>query len=210
MFDFDYVSKDEYMPEKEELISIVSDVQDEVREQFTFTYKFVGSSSRNMITCDYSTNIGYDFDVDIDVNDDEENYTAKEIKTILMNAFNKVNRTTKYGNCKDSTRVFTIKVVNFSESRIMHSCDFAVINDCSDGRRQYIHHNKPQRSYYWEYKHQGYYELPVKVKWCKDKNHWTEVRSRYIENKNNNGDKNKHSSAIYAETVNQVYNEYHD
>ena len=29
---------------------------------FTFSYKFVGSSSRNMITCDFTTNKGFDFD----------------------------------------------------------------------------------------------------------------------------------------------------
>lgn len=208
MFNYEYVRKEEYNPKKQALLSVICDVQDEVREYFTFTYKFIGSSIRNMITCDCTQNIGFDFDVDIDVNDNDEDYNAKEIKTILMNGFNKVNENTNYGNCKDSTTVFTIKVVNIQESKIVHSCDFAIISDCTGGRRQYIHHSKPEGCYYWEYKHQGYYELPIKVKWCKDNNYWLEVRVKYLENKNNNTNLCQHSSAIFAKTVNQVCDKY--
>lgn len=46
---FEYVSKSKYMPVKKELIKIINQVQDELREQFTFDYKFIGSSSRNML-----------------------------------------------------------------------------------------------------------------------------------------------------------------
>ena len=42
-----------------------------------------------MVTCDIKSNIGFDFDVNIMVNDDDEEYSAKEIKQILMKAFNK-------------------------------------------------------------------------------------------------------------------------
>lgn len=62
---YEYVSKSKYMPVKKELIEIINQVQDELREQFTFDYKFIGSSSRNMITNDSKTNQGYDFDIDL-------------------------------------------------------------------------------------------------------------------------------------------------
>ena len=64
---FEYVSKSKSMPIKKELIKIINPVQDELREQFTFDYKFIGSSSRNMITYDPKTNKGYDFDITIDI-----------------------------------------------------------------------------------------------------------------------------------------------
>lgn len=64
---FEYVSKSKYMPVKKELIKIINQVQDELREQFTFDYKFIGSSSRNMSTYDPKTNKGYDFDINIDI-----------------------------------------------------------------------------------------------------------------------------------------------
>ena len=68
---FEYVSKSKYMPVKELIIN-KNQVQDELREQFTFDYKFIGSSSRNMITYDPETNKGYDFDINIEVNDFDE------------------------------------------------------------------------------------------------------------------------------------------
>lgn len=77
MHDFRYVSKKEAAPIKEILLEIIHSTQNLVRDEFTFQYEFVGSASRNMITCDTKSNIGFDFDVNIYVNDDEENYTAK-------------------------------------------------------------------------------------------------------------------------------------
>lgn len=205
MYNFKYVDINVYKPEKEELIEIIKKVQDEVRDSFTFEYVFVGSSTRKMISCDYTQNVGYDFDVDIRVNN-EDNYSENEIKIKLMDGFDEVNQETKYGNCKDSTRVFTIKVVDADSKSIHHACDFAVIKDCNDGQKQYIHHNKKSKTYTWEYKSQGYYELPEKEKWIKGNKLWANVRSEYIDNKNKNKDINKHSSSIYAETINNVAN----
>ena len=67
MSNFKYVSKNEYMPVKKELLKLINLVQDEIREYFTFRYDFIGSASRNMITRDEDSNIGYDFDVNIRV-----------------------------------------------------------------------------------------------------------------------------------------------
>ena len=66
-------TKKEAAPVKAELLEIIHEVQDIVRDDFTFQYTFIGSSSRNMITEDIKSNIGYDFDVNLEVNDDEEN-----------------------------------------------------------------------------------------------------------------------------------------
>lgn len=208
MYNFEYVDEKDYKSEKEELTKIIKRVQDKVREDFTFDYVFVGSSTRNLITCDFSQNIGFDFDVDINVNDDDEKFTAKEIKLKLMLAFNGVNENTKYGNCEDSTRVFTIKVVDIGSNSILHACDFAIIKDCDNGQRQYIHHNKRNKSYSWEYKSQKYYELTKKEQWLKKNNLWDTVRLEYIINKNKNQDKNKHSSAIFVETINNIASKY--
>ena len=65
MYDFRYVTENEAKPIKKELIKIINIVQDEVREFFTFRFDFVGSASRNMITCDEKSNIGFDFDVNV-------------------------------------------------------------------------------------------------------------------------------------------------
>ena len=48
MYHFQYVAKKELEPEKKQLMELIHKVQDEVRDSFTFQYKFVGSVQRNM------------------------------------------------------------------------------------------------------------------------------------------------------------------
>lgn len=126
MYHFEYVTKNERKKEKAKLIQLLNLVQDEVRKKFTFRFDFVGSDKRNMVTCDRKSNIGYDFDVNIEVNDDDENYSPKMIKTILIKAFNKYANKFNYSQCENNTRVITIKVVDNDQSKIKHSCDFAI------------------------------------------------------------------------------------
>ena len=90
MHDFRYVSKKKAAPVKADLLDLIHEVQDIVRDEFTFHYEFVGSSSRNMITYDAKSNIGFDFDINLHVNDDNEDYTPKEIRSIIRNAINRI------------------------------------------------------------------------------------------------------------------------
>lgn len=83
MYHFKYVTKAEARKVREKLENLVHEVQDEVRDNFTLQYYFIGSSARNMITYDPATNIGFDFDVNLEVNDNEEQYSAKEIRQTL-------------------------------------------------------------------------------------------------------------------------------
>ena len=110
MKDFEYVTKKEYLPVKNELIELINLVQDEVRDKFTFRFDFIGSASRNMITRDKKSNIGYDFDVNIRVNDDDNEYSAKEIRRILKDGFDKHSKKFQYDYAEDSKRVLTIKL----------------------------------------------------------------------------------------------------
>ena len=141
MHDFRYVSRKEAQPIKDELYQILYEVQNLVRDKFTFSFKPIGSSSRNMITYDSKSNIGFDFDINIEVNDDDEKFKPKEIRTIIRNAIDRVAPRYGYKYCEDSTRVLTIKKVNTFTSRIIHSCDFAIVYNCTDGRQQYIRFN---------------------------------------------------------------------
>ena len=76
MHDFRYVTKKQAQPIKDELYQILYMVQDLVRDNFTFSFTSIGSSSRNMITYDAKSNIGFDFDINIEVNDDKLRRTA--------------------------------------------------------------------------------------------------------------------------------------
>ena len=90
MYHYEYVPKEEWKPVYKELLEIIGKLQDEVREDFTFRFRFVGSSKRNMITRDPTTNTGFDFDVNIEVNDPDEDYSPEEIRRILRKR--RVNR----------------------------------------------------------------------------------------------------------------------
>lgn len=208
MHNFQYVSKRHLSPVKHNLIQIINFVQDDLRKEFTFRYDFVGSVKRNMVTYDVGTNIGYDFDVNIQINDDKCRFSAKEIKTKIMLALNKVVHRYGYNNAEDSTRVLTIKVKDKKNSKILHSCDFAIVNDYTDDdgneRQKYIHFNKKQKSYSWQKQPYGYYLLDEKAAWIRDNGYTDEMRKLYLRKKNFNTDLNKHSRSIYAETVHEI------
>ena len=81
MYHFQYVSKNEIASLKNQVIELIGLVQDEIRNFFTFQYEFIGSVKLNMVTCDVKSNIGFDFDVNIMVNDDAGNL----IKSVWYN-----------------------------------------------------------------------------------------------------------------------------
>lgn len=207
------------MPVKKELIKIINQVQDELREQFTFDYKFIGSSSRNMITYDPKTNKGYDFDINIEVNDFDEYYSAKELKEILINTFNQVIKLTyPYASCQNNTRVFTIKVyeenpcciniIALRSPKIEYSCDFAIVNTINDYQQEYIRFNKNTHEYSWQMQCKGYL-LSKKEAYIKKNKLTNELRKIYLDKKNFNTNPNKKSRALYAEAVNELYNTHH-
>ena len=209
MYHFEYVSKKEAAPYKAELIEILHQVQDYVRDDFTFQFTFIGSSSRNMITYDPTTNIGFDFDVNITVNDDDEDYSPEEIRTILHNAFARFMNAYGYNKCEQSTRVISIKVVDQWSSRVIRSCDFAVVYEGRNGQ-QYIRFNKERNYFSWEFQTQPYKELEFRADYLKENGHWNEVLEVYLDKKNNNYNPDKHSRSLYAETINECFRRHNN
>lgn len=205
MHDFVYVTKASAQSVKNKLIKIIHEVQDIVRPYFTFQFRPVGSSSKNMITYDRKSNICFDFDFDLEINDDEENYTPEEIRNIMRNAIDRVVSKYGYKHCEDSTRVLTIKKVNTFTSQIIHSCDFAFVYNCKDGKQQYIRFNKKNGNYTWEFQGKGFKNLDNKIAWLKQNGYWIELQDYYIDKKNRNNNPDKHSRSILAESINEMY-----
>lgn len=206
MHDFIYVTKAEAKPVRDELYSIIHEVQDIVREEyFTFQFRSVGSCSRNMITYDRKSNVGFDFDFDLEINDNDENYTPAEIRNIIKNAIDRVAPEYGYKRCEDSTRVLTIKKVNIFTCQILYSCDFALVHNCDNGKQQYIRFNKKNNNYTWEFQGKGFKNLDSKILWMKSNGYWREFRDYYIDKKNLNNNPDKHSRSIFAESVNEMY-----
>ncbi len=180
MHDFVYITRKSAKPVRDELIQIIHEVQDLVEDYFTFQFRPVGSSSMNMITFDRKSNIGFDFDFDLEINDDDENYSPDAIRNIMRNAINRIAPKYGYEHCEDSTRVLTIKKVNTFTSTILHSCDFALVYNCRDGRKQYIRYNKKIRNYTWEFQGKGFKNLDNKIAWLKHNGHWGELQTTIL------------------------------
>ena len=212
MYHFEYVSRKQAAPVKKELIGIIHAVQDILRDEFTFRYDFVGSASRNMITRDTKSNIGFDFDINIEVNDDEQRYSPKQIREMLKKAFDRVAPKYGYSPAEQSTRVLTIKVKDKERSKILHSCDIAVVNNYIDDEgyecQEYIHFDKKSNKYLWEEQPDSYYLLLEKEDWIKDNNLQTALQKCYIYRKNANKLPHKKSRSIYADAVHEICQKY--
>lgn len=213
MYHFEFVPQSQTKPVKKEITDILYAVQEILRDNFTFRFDFIGSSQRNMITQDIKNNIGFDFDVNIEVNDPDEEYSAKELRDLIRNALNRVAPRYGYSYAEDSTRVLTIKQKNIFLSKINHSCDFAIVHNYTDKhnqqRQQYIRYNKKHNSYSWEDQPKGYYRLPQKSEWIQKHGYQQELQDRYLYKKNHNSDTNKRSRTLYAEAVNEICQKYH-
>ncbi len=212
--DFKFISK--HSPQVKsaysDLMEILSLVHDDLRKQYTFQHEPVGSYSRNMITYDAKSNIGFDFDINIYPNDEENRFTAKQIKLLFKQSLDKFAHRYGYDFAEDSTRVLTIKVKDQKNSRILHSVDFAFVNDYEDDDghdcQQYIRFNKVRNYFSWEFQTQPYKELESRADYLKTNGHWDEVLEVYLEKKNSNDNPDKHSRSLYAETINECFSRY--
>ena len=212
--DFHYISKDDPKVVKayDDILNILKEVQDLVREEFTFRFDVVGSYKSNMITYDAKSNVGYDFDINIEVNVANNKYPPKKLKNMLRNTIGDVCTKYGYDYPENSTRVLTIKMKNRKKSCIIHSCDLAIVNNYIDDEgyegQKYIHYDKAHEKYTWCEQPKGYNMLPDKVDWIKENGLWDALRDLYIEKKNKNDNPNVHSRSIFAITVHEICQKY--
>ncbi len=210
-YHFTYISKHNPEVQKafKELQIIIGKVQDEVRDKLTFQFSPVGSYSRNMITYDPKSNIGFDFDFNLDIWKCDDALSAKDIKDLLRNAFTKYGKEFGYSPAEDSTRVLTIKVIDKKHSRIIHSCDFCIVNNYYDDNdvkhQEYIRFDKVHNKYSWCEQSKGFYMLPEKMDWLKENDLWQEFREYYLEKKDYNpAPEELHSRDLLVQTAHEL------
>lgn len=215
MSKYEFVNRSEYLPVRNELEQIIKNVQNIIRKEFTFQFKLVGSGNKHLITREVNGNKGFDFDYNLILNHPKSSdgyyLKPKYAKETLIKAFRQVVKGTKYSDPEDSTTSITIKVKDVKNSKIIHSCDFAIIYYPDDEQYdyyKYIRFNKPT-NYTWEIRNISK-NIDVKLDWLKHNvpNYWNLIKEKYLYLKNTNKDKNKHSFQLYYETINNLYNEY--
>ena len=145
--DFQFISKHstEVKEAYQNIQKIVNQVHKDLSKYYTFQAKVVGSYSRNMITKDLKGNTGFDFDFNIYPNDDENSFSAKEMKLLFKRSLDKFARDYGYDYAEDSTRVLTIKVKDNQPGRKQHLIDTLNLNK---EKQQYFYFNECE---YWIY-----------------------------------------------------------
>lgn len=210
---YEYVKKSEYAPVRKELEQIINRVQVYMRKNYglTFQFRLIGSGQRHLITRIKGGNKGYDFDYNLILSppDDGYCYIAKAIKDEFMTALKTALQRTKYSFPQDSTSSITVKVVDKGKKRIEHSCDFAIIyygsNDGIDGY-YYLRNNKPQQSYQFVFRTSNS-DIDEKVREIIEDSGWPYIKEEYLLLKDINEGNRKPSFSLYAEAVNNVYNQ---
>ncbi len=177
----------------------------------TFQFRLIGSGRRHLVTRLRDGNRGYDFDYNLILSppDDGYRYVAKVIKDEFMVALKIALHGTEYSFPKDSTSSITIKVVDKNKNIVRYSCDFAIIYYGSNGNNDgyyYLRNNKKQQSYQFAFRTLNS-DIDEKVHDIISDNGWSYIKEEYLFLKNINEGNKKHSFSIYAEAVNNVYNQ---
>ena len=206
MYNFVYISKHDPKVKAayKEINQMLSELHKIVKKKFTFRTEVIGSYKRNMITYDIKSNIGFDFDFNIIVNPNAYNHSAKEIKeVILLEAFKTLAQKYHFDKVENSTRVITLKKIDKKKSKILYSCDFAIVN-------------KQANNYQWCKQSEGFFNYEEKCNWLIDDEDdqslrntlRDELRSLYLEKKNKNTNPNLHSRQLLAQTVHEMCQYY--
>lgn len=210
---YEYVKKSKYTPIRKELELIIKRTQIEMRKNYGLTFQFhlIGSGKRHVITRIKGGNSGYDFDYNLILSPPSNGYCydARIIKQNFMTALNTILQRTKYSFSKDSTSSITIKKVDKNKKQIRHRCDFAIIYYGSNGSNNgyyYLRNNKAQESYQFIFRSLSSYIDKKAHDIIKD-NGWPYIKEEYLLLKNINEKNKKHSFSLYAEAVNNVYNQ---
>jgi len=212
MEEFEWVTKSEYSPVKQELEEIIRKAQRIMKKKYntSFQFQIIGSGKRHLITRIKGGNKGYDFDYNLVIPNPGEGYSykGKFLRDQFREAFNEATKGTSYKCPEDSTSVLTIKVVDTAKKAIVHSADFAIVyydtDDVDDG--YYYLKNFKDGRYSFEFRN-----LSRNIDWKLDEileyqNGWNFIRDEYLKLKNRNQDPNKSSFVLYLESVHNVYN----
>ncbi len=214
MQEYEFVSKSEYRPVRNEIESIIHKAQRLLKhpgfanEKMTFQYTLIGSGSRHLITRIKGGNKGFDFDYNLILQSKPGYYwNPKHAKEVLFKAFQEAIKGTNFQKIENSTSAITIKSVN--KSKITFSCDLGIVYYNADRELNYLHTKKTgtQIIYEWQKKPSAINAddklEALKEYWPND--YWKYVKAEYLNLKNKNSAQ-KRSFHLYIESINNVYN----
>lgn len=208
---YEFVPKSELVPVKDQIERIINTLQDSMRVfGVTFTFKLVGSGGKNLVTRVVNGNTGFDFDYNLGIQKDGD-FSAKDLRLKVKRELEKLLQGTGYSTVSSGKQSMTFKFIDHDNSRIVHSCDFALVNDyvdeAGDSIQEILIWQKEDDMYIWN-KRPYAKNHSDKLSNLKANGLWQEVKDEYLKIKNNNQDKEKKSFSLFFEAINNVYNRY--
>lgn len=192
--------------------SVLIDVQNLVRDWFTFDFRLIGSGGKHLVT----HNEGQPFDLDYNIIIQKDKHSLHDkpaiIKEKFIEAFKAVFSKTitgfnadEYFKINNSTSFITIKYISYGS--LEFSFDVAIMQENENGYLEKIIFDKKNNVFIWNKVKQSdnLYDKAVQVKQNYD---WNKVRNRYLELKNkslSNQDDTK-SFSIFVQVINEFYN----
>ena len=208
---YEFVPKSELNPVKDQVEGIINMLQDSMRVfGVTFTFKLVGSGGKNLVTRVVNGNTGFDFDYNLGIQKDGD-LSAKDLRLKVKRELEKLLQGTGYSTVSSGKQSMTFKFIDHDNSRIVHSCDFALVNDyvdeVGDSIQEILIWQREDDTYIWN-KRSYAKNHSDKLSNLKANGLWQEVKDEYLKIKNNNQDKEKKSFSLFFEAINNVYNRY--
>lgn len=195
---------------------IVNQLVQSINNDSVMTVKacLVGSGAKNLITQNENEAIDLDYNLCIVSAKSISILDCRGIKEYVRKQFDRVLNANGWGNCHDSTSVFTTEKRVFKKgNQTAFKIDLAITCKYHNNWQRLIHQKTGiviLDRYYWnEVQDSG--RLEEKVRALKSENLWGEVRDTYLKKKNfylRRNDYNHPSFIVYVEAVNQVYNKY--
>lgn len=187
--------------------NVLFDVQDYVRDYFTFDIRLIGSGEKRLVT--QNGNGPFDLDYNLLLQKDKKDLIGnpQQIKNIFISAFKFVLKQRGINNysTKDSSSVITVNKLDINNC-VKFSFDVAIIVECDDeffyrltndkngNINRYIWNRIPNSKNYF-----------FKFKKIKEYGYWADFKERYLTLKNMHLSRNDgiKSFSIFLETLNE-------
>lgn len=187
-------------------LDILHEVQEELKEYFTFDIRLIGSGDKRLVT--QNADNCFDLDYNLILQRDKQGLldNPKRIKDLFVARFNDVLKRTVdgYFHACDSSSVITIKIIR--NNRLEFSFDVAIIVEGDDGYFYRLVNDKNSKRYIWNRvkNSNDYFE---RFQLVKKNGEWQQFKERYLELKNMHLSRQDDikSFSIFLETLNEFY-----
>ena len=202
---YQYAIQNDVKQEDKWCRKVLHNVQNEVRDFFTFDIRLIGSGDKRLVT--QNGDGPFDLDYNLILQRDKKNLikNPEQIKKIFMDAFKTIlekEKLYKYST-RDSSSVITLNLID-NNNDLEFSFDVAIIVEADDGYFYRLTNDKNVGRYIWNKipSSKNYFERFQRVK---NNNQWMIFKKRYLELKNMHLKRNEDikSFSVFLETLNE-------